>query len=128
MAITASTSHAELNEVLAPTRRSGMPPRVTEEQRLPVQRRWVAVLSARVDAVIEFSGGESSTDAVCGARRELAAENDELRVVLDAGEAGVPALVYAQRGEFRMLAQGLGWSHSRNQSKRPPTVAVPSGR
>ena len=108
MTIPANTSYSALNEVLALARRSGSPPSVTEEQLLALQRRWAAALSARLDAVIEFAGRESLPEAVARAWGELAAEQDALRGVLDAGQARVPALVAAQRAELRMLALAAG--------------------
>ncbi|HTF47446.1 MAG TPA: hypothetical protein VK735_08375 [Pseudonocardia sp.] len=108
MTIPANTRYSALNEVLAHARRAGSPPSVTEEQLLALQRRWAAALSARLDAAIEFAGQESLPEAAARAWRELAAEQDTLRGVLDAGQARVPALVDAQRAELRMLALAAG--------------------
>jgi len=102
MAPMAGTSYAELNELLA----SDTTPSVTEEQLLALQRRWVAALSARLDAVLERAGCDP--DEVARAWRELAAEHATLRGLLDAGVRRSPVLADAQRAELRMLALAAG--------------------
>jgi len=79
---------------------------VTEEQLLALQRRWVAALSARLDAVLERAGCDP--DEVARAWRELAAEHATLRGLLDAGVRRSPVLADAQRAELRMLALAAG--------------------
>jgi len=98
----AGTSYAELNELLA----SDTTPSVTEEQLLALQRRWVAALSARLDAVLELVGCDP--DEVARAWRKLAAEHATLRGLLDAGVRRSQVLADAQRAELRMLALAAG--------------------
>jgi len=102
MAPMAGTSYAELNELLA----SDTTPSVTEEQLLALQRRWVAALSARLDAVLELVGCDP--DEVARAWRKLAAEHATLRGLLDAGVRRSQVLADAQRAELRMLALAAG--------------------
>lgn len=108
----ANTTYAELNAVLDQARHKSaaalrsLP--VTDEQLLGLQHRWTTILSARLDYTIEFAGSEPMTDAVAAAWRQLAAEQAELRALLDAKENESTTLAGSLDQEFRMLAMAAG--------------------
>ncbi|WP_051341544.1 hypothetical protein [Pseudonocardia spinosispora] len=108
----ANTTYAELNAVLdqarhkpAATLRS-LP--VSDEQLVRLQHRWTTILSARLDNAIEFAGSEPLTDPVAAAWRQLAADQKELRALLDAKESESTSLAGSLDREFRMLAMAAG--------------------
>ncbi|HEX4361476.1 MAG TPA: hypothetical protein VH141_28335 [Pseudonocardia sp.] len=102
----ASAGYRELNTILEMAGLGG-DPQVTEAQLLGLQHRWTTALSARLDAAIEFAGDRLLTDAVAHAWQALAADQLDLRRLLDAAESS-PVLTEARRGEHRMLALAAG--------------------
>jgi hypothetical protein len=102
----AGVSYRELTALLAEAGRAG-DVRATDPQLLGLQHRWTTALSARLDAAIEFAGDRLLTDAVAHAWQALAADQPDLRRLLDAAESS-PVLTEARRAEHRMLALAAG--------------------